>query len=145
VARGLRTLLGDGLFHVNTVGVDGTAVFRDDVDRIAFLRLLAEVVRRYHWQTHAVCLLGTHYHLVVAAKQEDLSDGMKRLNGVHAQRFNARHKRWGHLFGDRFSSRLIETQAYYEAVLEYVRQNPVKAGLVDQADDWRWTWLRPRA
>ena len=145
VARALRTLLPNGLFHVNTVGVDGTAVFRDDVDCVAFLRLLADVVRRYRWRVDALCLLTTHYHLVVAAKREDLSDGMKRLNGVHAQRFNIRHKRSGHLFGDRFGSRVIESDAYYATVLEYVRQNPVKAGLVEHADEWPWTWLRAAA
>src|SRR5438045_4741111 len=78
--RMLRTVLGEGLFHVWTVAVDGTPAFADDVDRISFLRLFGECVHGYEWEVYAWCLLTTHYHLLIGAKQPMLSAGMQRLN-----------------------------------------------------------------
>jgi putative transposase len=78
--RVLRRTLGNGFFHVTTVAVDRTPAFFDDVDRVGFLRLLAECVHAYEWTLYAYCLMTTHYHLVVDAQQERLSAGMQRLN-----------------------------------------------------------------
>jgi hypothetical protein len=54
---------------------------------------------------------------------------MHRLNGLHAERFNQRHHRTGHLFGDRLASWLIEDDDYLGAACQYVLENPVRAGL----------------
>ena len=101
MARRLRHALPDGVFHVTTRGVDRCAIYRDDADRLSFLRLLADCVNRFHWTVHAFCLMTTHYHLIVQTTVPQLWRGMQRLNGVHALRFNKRHRRTGHLFGDR--------------------------------------------
>lgn len=145
--RVLRSLLGDGTFHVWCVAVDGTPAFFDDVDRVAFLRLFGECVSGFEWEPYAWCLMTTHYHLVVAAKQERLSAGMQRLNGVHAQRVNRRrrragHARVGHVFRDRFSSRVVEGDERLRAVCRYVLLNPVRAGLVERPEDWPWSGSR---
>lgn len=144
MARGLRTRQPDGVFHVTTQGVNGCAVYRDDADRLEFLGLLNECVERNEWLVHIVCLLTTHYHLLLESTQEDLSLGMHRLNGVHAIRFNRKHGRHGHLFGDRFSSRVVEGEEHFAAVYAYVLENPVRAGLCTSPEDWPWTWARRR-
>jgi putative transposase len=127
---------------VTTRGVFGRRVFVDDADRLFFLALLALVIRRYRWDCHAFCLMGTHYHLVVETTIEQLSAGMQYLNGVYAQRFNARHQRDGHVFGDRFACWVIHDDEHYERTVEYVLTNPVRAGLVDDWTDWRWSGVR---
>jgi putative transposase len=66
-----RSDLPDGIFHLNARGVDGCAIFRDDLDRASFLRILAETVDRHHWRVLAFCLLGNHYHLIVEATATD--------------------------------------------------------------------------
>src|SRR5918992_5007804 len=102
MARSLRTTLPDGVFHVTTRAVHGELGFRDDADRVLFLRLLAVTVRRHRWRVHGYCLMGTHYHVIVDATQLQLSRGLHYLNGVYAQAYNRRHApRVGHLFGDR--------------------------------------------
>jgi putative transposase len=142
MARGLRTDLPDGFFHVTARGVDGTSVFRDARDRRGFLELLADAVGRHRWTCHAFCLMTTHYHLIVETGQEDLSTGMHRLNGVHAQRFNRRHGRRGHLFGDRFAAWVIETEEHLQAAASYVLENPVRAGICESPADWPWSAIR---
>jgi putative transposase len=146
MARPFRSDLPDGIYHVGTRGVADTFVFRDDVDRVTFLRLLADVAGRYAWRFYAYCLMSTHYHLIFRAKREDLSRGLHRLNGIYAHRFNARHRRHGHLFGDRFFAEVIEDDDYLFTACEYVLQNPVRAGLCTAPDDWPWSrsnHLRP--
>ena len=140
--RILRTTLPDGYFHVYTRGVAETCVFADDEDRRTFLGLLLSCRRRYGWTLHTLCLMTTHYHFVLESARFRLSAGMQRLNGVYAQSFNKRHGRHGHLFGGRFGSRVIEGDAYLQAVCEYVVLNPVRAGLCERAADWPWSASR---
>jgi hypothetical protein len=56
----------------------------------------------FDWNIHALCLMTNHYHLVVEGLRDNLSDGMKMLNGEYAQIFNGRYERWGHVFGGTF-------------------------------------------
>ena len=139
-----RNQLREGrIFHVTARGVDRAAIFRDDADRRAFLRLLADCVRRFRWRCHAFCLMGNHYHLVVEPPAlSELSAGLHRLNGVYAQQFNRKHARSGHLFGERFASWLLDDEEHYEATCAYVVANPVRAGLCARPEDWRWSGAR---
>ena len=137
-----RYVFPDGVFHVGTRGVDGTAIFRSDDDRRFFLRLFAEVVQRHDWLVHVYCLMTNHYHLVVEALRDELSDGCHRLNGVYAQTFNRRYKRKGHLWGDRFWSGPIDSDEQFEDTCAYVLNNPVRAGLCDEPAHWPWSGSR---
>ena len=136
-----RSLFPDGLFHVATRGVAKMPIYHDDNDRRNFLSLLALVVQDYEWTCQAFCLMTNHYHLVLDATREDLSDGMQILNGDYAQGFNDKYGRWGHLFGDRFWSRSLHEDEL-EHVCLYVMENPVRAGLCEAIADWPWSACR---
>src|SRR5206468_7763687 len=131
-----------GIYHVITRGVARTPIFRDDADRVLFLRLLEVAGRGTGWDVHALCLMGNHYHLVVETGLDRLSTAMHRVNGPYAENFNARYDRSGHLFGDRFAARVIEDEGHLAATCRYVAANPVRAGLCDTAADWPWTRTR---
>jgi REP element-mobilizing transposase RayT len=137
-----RSVFPDGLFHVTTRGAAQCAIYRADVDRRFFLRLLLRVVERHAWECYALCLMDNHYHLVVETPRELLSLGMQRLNGIYAQAFNRKYGRWGHLFGDRFGSRVIGDDEHLGNVCTYVIENPVRAGLCVHAIDWPWSGSR---
>lgn len=109
---------------------------------MALVRGLARVSERYHWRVHAFCLMDTHVHAVIETLEPTLSAGMKRLLGGYAFEFNRRHARYGHLFGGPFSASLVQTDAYVIEVCAYVVLNPVRAGLVRSAEDWRWSSYR---
>jgi REP element-mobilizing transposase RayT len=147
MARMPRSLLPDGIYHVTTRGVDGCWIVHTDDDCRFWLALLGLVRRRFGWTVHAFCLMGNHFHLVVECTQPQLSAGMQILNGRYARWFNDKYARTGHLFGDRFATRLIEDEDYFAEVVEYVVQNPVRAGLCADARDWPWSgsrYNRPR-
>ena len=138
VPRQPRELLPDGIYHVTVRGTGRIAIVRDDVDRRAFVRVLLDVVRRFGWFCYSYCLLDNHFHLIIETDRLSLSGGMHRLNFLHAQRFNRRHDRVGHLFQNRFGARVIETEEHLIAACEYVLANPVRAGLCERSSDWPW-------
>jgi putative transposase len=142
VPRILRTTLPDGYFHVTARGVEQRAIYLDREDCRAFLALFGGTARRFGWDLYAFCLMPNHYHLVVEATRDALSHGSQWLNGVYAQAFNRRHARWGHLFGGRFASWVIEREEHLYAACRYVLENPVRAGLCQRADDWPWSGSR---
>jgi REP element-mobilizing transposase RayT len=140
--RPLRRDLPDGYFHVVGRGVAGCAIYADDEDRRTFLAILAAALTRARVEPHALCLMGTHYHLVLEGLVVELSRLLHRLNGMYAQAFNGRHGRFGHLFADRFSARAIESEEHLAEACRYVVLNPVRAGLVDRPADWAWSGSR---
>lgn len=140
MGRRARGLLPEaGIFHVTVLGAGPILIFRDDVDRILMLQLLKTATERGHWRMLVLCLMGTHYHLVVEARRQELSRALHRVNGIYAQAFNRRHERRGHLFGDRFASWIVLDDAHLRSTINYVVQNPVWAGLCERAADWPWT------
>jgi putative transposase len=138
MSRVPRKALPDGYFHVTARGVARTTIFNDDYDYRTFRQQLLRIAERYGWTLHAYCLMPNHYHLIVQAKQEDLSRGMHRLNGGYAQGFNARYERVGHLFQNRFKAHTIESEEHFERALAYVQANPGAAGLCKEETDWPW-------
>ncbi len=139
MARPLRLQFTGGVYHVTARGNEQRLVFRDDVDCHGFLRVLAAVVERYHVLCHAYCLMNNHYHLLLETPDANLSSAMRQLNGVYSQRFNRRHSRTGHLFGGRFHAVVVERAAHLREVARYIVLNPVRAGLVTDPAEWRWS------
>jgi REP element-mobilizing transposase RayT len=130
-------------FHVTSRGAGGCRIFVDDVDRLGFGDCFWEAVLGFELRCIVLCQVGTHYHAVFEADRERLSNAMRKLNGSYARRFNLRHERRGHLFAERFSSWVIESEAHLDATIPYILWNPVRAGLCRTPDEWNWGWLEP--
>ena len=145
MSRPLRLTFPGGVHHVYARGNERREIFRDPADRRGFLALMAEVSEQYAARCHAYCLMDNHYHLLIETSQANLSDAVRQLNGVHAQRFNRRHGRSGHLFEGRFRSPLVDTDQYLLEAIRYVVLNPVRAGSVRRAEDWIWSSHRAMA
>lgn len=145
MARPLRLEYENAVWHLTARGNEQRDIFRDDVDRECFIRILGQTAIRFGWRVLAWVLMSNHYHLVVQTPQPNISRGMHWLNGRYAQWFNRRHGRSGHLFQGRFHGALVEREAYLLAVARYVVLNPVRAKLVKNASDWRWSSYRQTA
>ena len=116
-----------------------------DTDRHAFIETLDRVVSKYNWLCYAYCLMDNHYHLLVETIDANLSTGMRQLNGVYTQRFNRRHHRVGHLLQGRYKSILIEKNQHLLELCRYIVLNPVRAGMVNQPMQWKWSSYRTTA
>jgi hypothetical protein len=83
--------------------------------------------------------MDNHFHLLIETLEGNLSLGMRQLTGVYAQTFNKRHGRIGHLFQGRYKAILIQKDSHLLEVCRYVVLNPVRAHLVKDPGQWRWS------
>jgi putative transposase len=137
MARPLRIEYPGAMYHITSRGNARPPVFDDDRDRRAFLMILEDVVRRYHWLCHAFCLMDNH--LLVETVNGNVCLGMRHLNGVYTQAFNRRHHRVGHVFQGRFTSVLVEQASSLLELCRYVVLNPVRAGIVKHPGAYKWS------
>lgn len=139
MARLLRIQYAGAWYHVMNRGGERRQVFRDDRDYRAFVTLLNETSQMWQVEVHAYCLMPNHYHLLLHTPLANLSRVMRHLNGVYTQRFNGRWQRDSHLFRGRYKALLVEDEGYLSEVVRYIHLNPVKGGLVEAPDRYRWS------
>jgi REP element-mobilizing transposase RayT len=123
-------------------------IFNDDNDRLLFLETLGEACQKTAWQVHAWCLMSNHFHLVTETPRANLVEGMQWLLGVYTNRFNHRHKEFGHLFSGRYKALHVDGSGtgYLKAVCDYVHLNPVRAELIPAEaplQTYRWSSYPP--
>lgn len=145
MARPLRIQFPGAVYHVTSRGNARKAIARNDDDRRRFLSILDQVVTRYHWRCHAYCLMPNHYHLLIETRDENLSRGMRQLNGLYTQDFNRRHHRVGHLFQGRFKAILVQKDSHLLECCRYLMLNPVRTNFVRLPDEWKWSSYRGTA
>lgn len=141
MARHCRDI-GPGVFHVFAHSVRSDTLFRDDLDRVAFLRELARAGAKCGWTCMAYCLMTTHYHLILEVEEGALPVGMHAANFRYAAGFNRRHHTRGHVLEARYGSRRIRSASDLLALYAYVVQNPVTAGLALHPALWLWSSYR---
>jgi hypothetical protein len=80
-----------------------------------------------------------HYHMLIQTPDANISRSMRHLNGVYTQRYNSRHKCDGQLFRGRYKSILVDTGSYLLQAVRYINRNPLRAGLVNRLDAYKWS------
>ena len=145
MARPLRIEYEGAVYHVTSCGDDRRGIFLEDADRVSFLEVLADVVKRFGWICHAYCLMTNHYHVLIETPNANLSRGMRHLNGVYTQRFNRAHGRVGHVMQGRFKSIVVEKESHLLELARYVVLNPVRSEIVRRVRDWKWSSYRATA
>ena len=126
--------------HVTQRGVNRCAIFHDDHDRRCYRKLLWQACNRHGVSTHAFVLMGNHVHLLLAASVAGaISKAMRYVGQAYAQQFNLRHGRTGGLWQGRFKSCLVGDDRYLLTVMRYIELNPVRAGMVANPADYRWS------
>lgn len=148
MGRKARSFAPGTATHITARGIDREPIFLSDLDRYELLAILRKATERLEWEVLTWCLMTTHYHLlVIVPKEPRVSWAMQTVNSVYARQFNARHGRRGHVFGERFGDTLVESDQHGERTINYILENPVRAGLVKRVEDWPWSGfatLRPR-
>ncbi len=120
-------------------GNERKSVFRDDTDRDAYLARLARYRREFHFKLFAYCLMTNHVHLAIERGPVALSRIMHAVQSTYTQRFNRRHDRVGHLFQGRYKAFVVQKDRYLFALLRYIHENPVRAGIVKRPQDFSWS------
>lgn len=137
--RGARKKSESGIYHIMVRGINKQNIFHDNDDRLHFLRILRQIKLKHPFMLLAFCLMDNHVHLLIKETNEAISQIMKRIENSYAFWYNAKYKRVGHVFQNRFNSEPVTTERYLLAVLRYIHQNPVKASMVEEPGDWTWS------
>jgi putative transposase len=124
-------------------------LFGGDADFEAFQRVTIEAHQRHPIRILAYCVLSNHWHFVVWPDADgQVTDFFRWLAHTHAMRWRVAHRTvgHGHLYQGRFKSFPVQSDEHLLTVLRYVERNALGAGLVDRAEDWRWSslWARRR-
>lgn len=129
--------------HLVVRGNNRGVLFRDDADRIIFLRYLTEALDACACDLHAYVLMENHVHLLATGHlQGELSELMHRVGGKFARLMNLRWSRTGTLFEGRFRSSLVDSEQYLFTCMAYIELNPVRAGIVAAPRDYAWSSYR---
>jgi putative transposase len=128
-----------GIYHLAVRSATPDLLFRDGADCLSLIAQLDRVTADTEWTVIAVCLMGTHYHVMVDAGEGVLAGAMKRINWAYAVNHNKRHGRRGHRVGCKYLSVAISTDEQLLACYRYIVHNPVEKGLCRQPDDWPWS------
>jgi putative transposase len=123
------------LHHIMGRGIEGIKIFRNRVDREDFLDRLGELCRAGYMGVYAWALMPNHFHLLVQTEDRPLSHSMRKLLTGYVVNFNKRHKRFGHLFQNRYKSIVCEDDPYLLELTRYIHLNPLRAGLVKSLEE----------
>jgi putative transposase len=134
-----RVVVPDAPHHVTQRGNRREDIFFSDADRRVYLRLLWQYAYKNDVAVHAYCLMTNHVHLVVTPRRaESLAQMLKPVHLRYAQHVNWSQGLSGRLWQGRFYSCPLEG-AHVEAAVRYVERNPVRAGMVEQAELHPWS------
>ncbi len=141
MGRALRQCPGGLIYHVLNRANGRARIFRRDPDYEAFERILAEALPRVGMRLLSYCVMPNHWHLVLWPRADgDLSRFVGWLTLTHTQRLHVHRDSagMGHVYQGRFKSFPVQDDEHFWTVARYVERNPLRAGLVEHAGDWRW-------
>jgi putative transposase len=132
-----RELREQAKYHVTARANRKEMILDSSRTKALFLGVVIRAKKRYSFRIDNFTVMGNHFHLIIQpGKNESLSRIMQWILSVFAQAYNGLHGLTGHVWGERFFSRIIRTVREYLSTFDYVDENPVKAGLVDFSGDW---------
>jgi putative transposase len=137
-----RITKGGIAYHVINRANGRLRIFNKDLDFIAFENILAEGIERFGMRVCGYCIMSNHWHLVLWPKTDDaMPDFMGWITLTHVKRWHVAHGTVGigHLYQDRYKSFPVQSGWHYLKTMQYVESNPLRAGLVETAADWRWS------
>lgn len=127
------------IYHVMARGNRKQPIFRDDIDRRRFLKIVAAALEKFGAECFADCLMGSHFHEILHTPRANISNVMHHIDGLYSQFVNWRHRTTGRLFDGPFTAIVIDDTQYLGNAIAYVLRNPVAAGLVNRPGDWPWS------
>ncbi|MDR2150184.1 MAG: transposase [Spirochaetaceae bacterium] len=138
-----RGLTDQGLtYHVTSkVNRDAFELELDEMKQL-FLTVIEEAKTKkgFKFKLWNFCIMGNHFHfLITPEKGQSLSEILKWIKMVFAIRWNKKHHKTGHFWGDRFYSREIKDEKDFWTVYNYIDQNPIAAGLVKKPEQWQYS------
>ena len=135
------------VYHIVNRAAKRSLLFDNAADYDAFVRVLAAAVKRGGVALYAYCVMPNHWHLLLSPTVEgSLSRFMHWLTTTHARRWQLNRGLDGHgaVYQGRFKDTPVGSDRSFLWVCRYVERNPLRASLVERAEEWRWSSLTCR-
>ena len=118
------------LHHVMGRGIERRRIFLSDIDRNDFIGRLSALAKDGAMEIYAWVLMPNHFHMLCKTKNLTLASSMRRILTGYVVNFNKRHRRYGHLFQNRYKSIVCQEDVYLKELVRYIHLNLLRAGLV---------------
>ncbi len=128
-----------GVYHVILRGINRQDIFYDNDDYQRFLETIDQMKSEDQFVVYGYCLMTNHIHLLVRENTDTISRIMSRIGTSYAWWYNQKYGRSGHVFQGRYRSECVENDDYLLTVIRYIHNNPVKAGMVQEPENYRWS------
>jgi REP element-mobilizing transposase RayT len=139
--RGPRLDAPGTLHHVILRGIERGKIFDNDRDREDFITRMGSIAVDTGTSIYAWALMTNHAHILLRSSTASLPTFMRRFLSGYAISYNRRHRRYGHLFQNRYKSIVCEEDPYFKELVRYIHLNPLRAGLVEtlaKLDRYQW-------
>ena len=138
-----RIYYNNAVYHVCIRGNNKQAVLKADNDKAEFLRTLSKFKGRFNFKLFGFVLMDNHAHLVIETNGTvNISKVMQAITLSYSRKFRHTYRYTGYVWQGRFKSNPIEGSAYILACLDYIHNNPVRARMVNKAEDYLWSSYR---
>jgi putative transposase len=139
--RTARIAPAEHVYHILTRGNNRRDVFKSDQDYEKYGDILGMYKEKYRFHLYHYVLMRNHVHLVLEPTDGGgrLAEIMKGINLSYAQHYKRRYRHIGHFWQDRYKSIIISKDDYLLACGSYVELNPVRANIVEDPKDYRWS------
>jgi putative transposase len=145
-----RALEPNRVYHVFNRRTEKQPLFPSPRAYDEFVLLIEEGRQRYDIRICGYCLMKTHWHQAIWVREGQgatmATTYLQWLSGTHAIRFRIKSgtRGQGHVYQDRYQSKAVSEETHYLTLIRYIEANPLSAGLVTRAEDWRWSSLQER-
>lgn len=139
MVRPLRLAYENATYHITARGNRRENIFYSDKDKAIFVEKMNETFSKYSFTCYAYCLMDNHYHLFIKTPYANVSLGMHYLNASYTNWFKTKHNVVGVVFQGRYKSILVDEDSYGIKLSAYIHLNPLRAGIVDDIEEYRWS------
>jgi len=132
----------DSIYHIMVRSISEVNLYKDEKDKLKYIDYMKKAQDQFEFKLYAYCLMDNHAHFVIDANGADISKIMHFINYKYAIYFNKRHERHGHLFQDRFKSKIVKDDRYLFALTAYVHYNATDLpGYEAEPENYRFSSL----
>ncbi|HOJ10971.1 MAG TPA: transposase [Clostridiales bacterium] len=139
MGKGERNFHCGTLHHIIERGNNKNYIYKDTENKKKFFELLLQAMEECDFKILYYVLMDNHYHLIIESGEIQASVGFHSLNNLYSKYYNKKYNRTGGNYEGKYTSILITSARQYFQVLKYIANNPVRAKIVKNARDYRWS------
>ncbi len=135
-----RQLKENALYHITARTNRQEFILESDAIKQLFMLIVIRAKKIYSFKIYNFCIMDNHIHfLIKPLYSKDLPKIMQWILSNFAVKYNRMNGFHGHVWYDRYKSVIEESYSQFIKAYEYISNNPVKAGIVKNAEEYYYS------